>query len=482
MCTAASKANRVCGEPKIFVGQIPLETSKDEIHDVFSSFGNVKTVNIMSTAEGRSKGCAMVLFDKWSQAEVAIEACNGKSFFGTNRTLVVNLADPPRRGGGVPPIAPKTLFVGQVPKTIEDDEVRALFEPFGEIVEFHVSRKGSVSGCAFVKFSYWSEAENAMEALHSRHTLPGAKNPLVVKFADAKTKDSASSSSPANCLLPLGIKPHPLLDMDWQNGTKLAAFQGAITGEQFSMNDNSSWQQSSRPLAAAATAATGAYPYQAPNRRLGFNGISSPPTAAAAAAAAYGMNASPYFSVFGNGTQTPPHQAYSTSSAYATMVVGGGNAPLPLLNNAPGGGGSGIMSAASVSGIDFNLASNMPESGVQTGSPRGKLGPGISDPRAHDWKLFVGQVPFDCSEQDLWPIFSNFGEILELVILRSEGRSKGCAFVTYDNKETAESAATRLNGQVSLPNDRRGKRLVVRFAEKRKNINWSNFTEEIQTK
>ena len=112
--SASRGCSRVCGEPKLFVGQIPLETTKEEIVSVFSNFGTVKNTTLLTTPEGRSKGCAMVLFEKWAQAEFAMNACNGKSFFGTQRTLVVHLADPPKRGGGVPPIAPKTLFVGQV--------------------------------------------------------------------------------------------------------------------------------------------------------------------------------------------------------------------------------------------------------------------------------------------------------------------------------------------------------------------------------
>lgn len=37
----------------------------------------------------------------------------------------------------------------QVPKEADENEVHALFEPFGDIVEFHVSRKGNGSGIAF---------------------------------------------------------------------------------------------------------------------------------------------------------------------------------------------------------------------------------------------------------------------------------------------------------------------------------------------
>lgn len=41
------------------------------------------------------------------------------------------------------------LLVEQVPKEADENEVHALFEPFGEIVEFHVSRKGNGSGWNF---------------------------------------------------------------------------------------------------------------------------------------------------------------------------------------------------------------------------------------------------------------------------------------------------------------------------------------------
>lgn len=41
------------------------------------------------------------------------------------------------------------------------------------------------AGCGFVTFEKWSYCELAIEALHNKHHLDGAKLPLVVKFADA---------------------------------------------------------------------------------------------------------------------------------------------------------------------------------------------------------------------------------------------------------------------------------------------------------
>ena len=57
------------------------------------------------------------------------------------------------------------------------------------------------------------------------------------------------------------------------------------------------------------------------------------------------------------------------------------------------------------------------------------------------------------TEEELFGLFSPIGEILELYILRnSNGKSRGCAFVTYANKFLAQQAITQLNGkQVRAP-------------------------------
>ena len=62
-------------------------------------------------------------------------------------------------------------------------------------------------------------------------------------------------------------------------------------------------------------------------------------------------------------------------------------------------------------------------------------------------------VCVQASEEELFGLFSPIGEILELYILRnSNGKSRGCAFVTYANKYLAQQAITQLNGkQVPAP-------------------------------
>ena len=70
---------------------------------------------LMMTPDGRSRGAAMVIYEKWGQVELAVEGENGSTNLGGTKPLVVRIADPPKREGGpLVGIAPRKLFVGQV--------------------------------------------------------------------------------------------------------------------------------------------------------------------------------------------------------------------------------------------------------------------------------------------------------------------------------------------------------------------------------
>ncbi len=57
-------------------------------------------------------------------------------------------------------------------------------------------------------------------------------------------------------------------------------------------------------------------------------------------------------------------------------------------------------------------------------------------------KLFVGNLPFKISSEELQDLFEEFGEVEDLVIItdRETGRSKGFGFVTFGNEESAKKA------------------------------------------
>ncbi|QDU70387.1 RNA recognition motif domain-containing protein [Mucisphaera calidilacus] len=63
-------------------------------------------------------------------------------------------------------------------------------------------------------------------------------------------------------------------------------------------------------------------------------------------------------------------------------------------------------------------------------------------------KIYVGNMPFRTTEQELEGLFSNFGTVNEVAVIndRETGRPRGFAFVTMDNDEEAREAIEKLNG------------------------------------
>lgn len=84
---------------RIFVGNMSFNTTEEELHQLFSQFGQVDEVAIINDREtGRPRGFAFVTMANDGEAQEAIEATNGQDFGG--RTLNVNEARPKASGGG----------------------------------------------------------------------------------------------------------------------------------------------------------------------------------------------------------------------------------------------------------------------------------------------------------------------------------------------------------------------------------------------
>jgi RNA recognition motif-containing protein len=85
---------------KLYVGNLPYETTETDLQSLFSQAGAVETVNVMREREtGRARGFAFVEMGTDADAQNAIAQLNDHEFGG--RRLTVNEARPqPARSSG----------------------------------------------------------------------------------------------------------------------------------------------------------------------------------------------------------------------------------------------------------------------------------------------------------------------------------------------------------------------------------------------
>lgn len=77
-------------------------------------------------------------------------------------------------------------------------------------------------------------------------------------------------------------------------------------------------------------------------------------------------------------------------------------------------------------------------------------------------KIYVGNLSYETTQDDLNGLFAQYGSVAEVRLIsdRETGRSKGFAFVTFDDSQGVHAAIEAVNGS-----EFQGRRLKVNEAK-----------------
>ncbi|XP_012813892.1 CUGBP Elav-like family member 2 isoform X7 [Xenopus tropicalis] len=468
---------------KMFVGQIPRSWSEKELKDLFEPYGAVYQINVLrdrSQNPPQSKGCCFVTF---YTRKAALEAQNAlhniKTLPGMHHPIQMKPADSEKSNA----VEDRKLFIGMVSKKCNENDIRVMFSPFGQIEECRILRgpdglsRASQHCCAFVTFSTRAMAQNAIKAMHQSQTMEGCSSPIVVKFADTQ-KDKEQRRLQQQ----LAQQMQQLNTATWGNLTGLGALTpqylallqqatsssnlGAFSGIQQMAGMNALQLQNLATLAAAAAAAqtsattTNANPLSTTTSALGA--LTSPVAASTAnSSAGAAMNSLTSLGTL-QGLAGATVGLNNINALAGTVNIAQMLSGMAALNGGLGATGltngtAGTMDALTqaYSGIQQYAAAALPtlysQSLLQQQSAAGSQKEGllfISSQGPEGANLFIYHLPQEFGDQDILQMFMPFGNVIsaKVFIDKQTNLSKCFGFVSYDNPVSAQAAIQAMNG------------------------------------
>ncbi|XP_006763877.1 PREDICTED: polyadenylate-binding protein 4-like [Myotis davidii] len=188
----------------VYVKNFADGTTDEYLLEIFSQYGPLSSVKIMTDDSGKSKGFGFIRFECHADAKRAIEEVNGKQFGG--RKIYVSRAQKKKereeelqqkleeiKQNRIAKYHGMSLFVKNLAESTDDEHLRKIFAPFGTVTSAKVIVKGGRrKGFGFVSFSSREEAKKAVEEMHGKML---SARPLYVSYARYKQERRAYFAS-----------------------------------------------------------------------------------------------------------------------------------------------------------------------------------------------------------------------------------------------------------------------------------------------
>ncbi|KAG6900846.1 Protein phosphatase PP2A regulatory subunit B [Termitomyces sp. T159_Od127] len=180
----------------LYVKNLDEEVTQEEFENLFSKYGTITSALISVDHEGKSKGFGFINFEKHDEAQKAVDELHdsefkGKKLFVSRAQKKAEREEELRKSYEQAKLEKLNkyqgvnLYLKNLEDTIDDDKLRAEFEPFGTVTSCKVMKddKGVSKGFGFVCFSSPDEATKAVAEMNNK--IIGTK-PLYVSLAQRR--------------------------------------------------------------------------------------------------------------------------------------------------------------------------------------------------------------------------------------------------------------------------------------------------------
>lgn len=176
----------------LLVRNLPKSMDQRKMAEMFTKFGKIGSCKLEMYADGTSRGFGYVQFDEVDSAKKAIAELDGSDQDGSKISVLVHSKRDEREGTQTERYT--NLFLQNLPKDYSVEQLRGLFNSYGEIASVQL---GSKAGHAYVSFKEHNDAKKALEAVNMKLKL-GDETVLVSPHVYKKESNLAPKGSSAN--------------------------------------------------------------------------------------------------------------------------------------------------------------------------------------------------------------------------------------------------------------------------------------------
>jgi len=227
----------------VYVKDLDLSVHEEQLHAIFSEFGEVTSCVVMRKENRDSKGFGFINFKHHRDAVIAVQQMDKREVAGkpiiccraqkkAERAAELRKLYEIKRRERIHKYQGLNVYVKHLEDHITEERLKQEFEPYGKInsIKIMTNEQGQSKGFGFVCFSTSEEALTSVNEIGRNRILPGCSKPLYVAIHEPKETRNQRFTGRGRNPKPMPNVPQPgqVFQQGAQTGPMYQPQQGGI--------------------------------------------------------------------------------------------------------------------------------------------------------------------------------------------------------------------------------------------------------------